>query len=407
MELNKKINHLMTEDVLFLLEHIEKSGYAARLVGGAVRNCLMDVAPTDVDIAIAVPPAETMRIFKDVSDVKVVPTGVDYGTVTVVRDGKSYEITSLRKDVQTFGRKALVQFTDSFEEDSRRRDFTINANYVDKNGNIFDYHHGIDDISRKNIRFIGCPEERLMEDFLRSLRYFRFVVCYGDGVINKEYLALINSLKSHVAILSTERILAELLKMLADNNSYKIIPNMRSVLDVLFDLECDSLETASGLNIFEEMTAIERLCLLLKFSKKPDLTSQYKFPRIIGQMLSLNVDSCAELSLKRKLKTTRKNLRRFLMCYASVLAYRDGDKSVSEIKNTARLLKDFCNSEYVDFTFRASDLGARRLSQSELRELMTSVKNFWLNSDNNVGCEECLRSALKHLETRLLSKPSN
>ncbi|MDR2268386.1 MAG: CCA tRNA nucleotidyltransferase [Holosporaceae bacterium] len=398
MALNKKINRLMTEDVFFLLEHIERSGYAARLVGGAVRNCLMNVEFTDIDIAIAAPPAETMRIFENAGGVKVVSTGIDYGTVTVVRNGKSYEITSLRKDVQTFGRKALVQFTDSFEEDSQRRDFTINAIYLDKNGNIFDYHHGIDDISRKNIRFIGCPEERIKEDFLRILRYFRFVVCYGDCVINEGYLELINLLKSHIAILSTERILAELLKMFSDNNSYKIIPDMRQVLDVLFDLECDPLEAASRLNIFAEMTAVERLCLLLKFSNRRDLTNKYKFPKTINQMLSLNIDNCAELSLRRKLKIIQKNLRRFLVYYSSVLAYRGGSKSVSEIKNTVQRLENFCNSEYVDFVFRASDLGARCFSQSELKVLMMTVKNFWLDSDNDIGREECLRFALNYLE---------
>ncbi|MDR3151642.1 MAG: CCA tRNA nucleotidyltransferase [Holosporaceae bacterium] len=399
MALKKKINNLLTEDVLFLLEHIEKNGYEARLVGGAVRNCLMDVEPTDIDIAITATPTETTRIFGNVHGIKVVPTGIDYGTVTVVRNWKSYEITSLRKDVQTFGRKALVQFTNSFEEDSRRRDFTINAIYVDKNGNIFDYHRGIDDISRKNIRFIGCPEERIKEDFLRILRYFRFVVCYGNGVINEEYLALINSLKSNVVILSTERILAELLTMLGNSDSYKIIPDMKPVLDVLFDLACDPLETASQLNIFAKMTAVERLCLLLKFSKRPDLTSKYKFPRIISQMLALNVDNYAGSAIKRKLKTIRKNLRHFLVQYASVLAYRSEAKSVLEIKNTAQQMEDFCRSEYVDFAFRAGDLGSQCFSQPELKELMMAVKNFWLNSENDVGREECLRFALKHLET--------
>ncbi|MDR1362348.1 MAG: hypothetical protein LBJ16_04000 [Holosporaceae bacterium] len=411
MALEKKNNHLITEDVFFLLDRIEGKGYPARLVGGAVRNWLLNIEPTDIDIATAAPPAETMRIFEAVDGARVVPTGIDYGTITVAFGGKSYEITSLRKDVQTFGRKAIVQFSDSFVEDSQRRDFTINAIYVDKNENIFDYHNGMEDISQQNIRFIGCPEDRLREDFLRILRYFRFVVCYGRCKINEEYLALINGLKDHITLLSSERILAELLKMLAVNDSHRIIPAMKPVLDVLFDLDRDPLEVVCQLNIFAEMTAVERLGLLLKFSRRRDLKSRYNFPRLLSRMISLDLvadidlgadmevgaDNCLEPVLRRRLKGLPGDLRHFFICYAAVLsATCSGNVSVVEILGILRRLEDFCRHGYADFPLRAADLGELPPTKLELNELMKATKHFWLTADQTVGREECRQFALDY-----------
>ncbi|MDR2794883.1 MAG: hypothetical protein LBB12_03840, partial [Holosporaceae bacterium] len=139
----------LTNDVLSILHRIESHNAEARLVGGAVRNYLMGIAISDIDIATTASPAEIINIFSDIDGVNVVPTGVDYGTITLIHNEKHYEITTLRSDIETFGRKARVKFTKSFALDSQRRDFTINAIYMDKNRRIFDYHNGLNDIAEK------------------------------------------------------------------------------------------------------------------------------------------------------------------------------------------------------------------------------------------------------------------
>ena len=203
---------IITKDVYFILDLLEKYGHKACLVGGAVRNALLNFPVSDIDIATTALPQEVIEILKK-NEISTIPTGIKYGTVTAIFKKIPYEITTLREDIQTFGRKAVVKFSKSFEEDSKRRDFTINAIYMNKNSEIFDFHHGLDDISTRNIRFIGDARKRIREDYLRILRYYRFVAKYGDYRFNPEYLSIINDLKNEMHILSSERIIGEFLKI--------------------------------------------------------------------------------------------------------------------------------------------------------------------------------------------------
>ncbi|MDR2682104.1 MAG: CCA tRNA nucleotidyltransferase [Holosporaceae bacterium] len=399
---------LLTEDVLFLLEQIESQGQEARLVGGAVRNYLMGIAISDIDMATTASPAEIIDIFEKVDGVNVVPTGIDYGAVTALRNGKSYEITTLRSDVETFGRKARVEFTKSFELDSMRRDFTMNAIYMDKNKNIFDYHNGLKDIAQKNIRFIGDASARITEDFLRILRYFRFVAFYGEYKINNDYLKIINSLKDNLRILSSERILSELLKILTPDNSYRIVPPLLPSLNVLFDLNCDPLEICAQMGLFHSMNPIERLCMLLKFSlwdvKK--LAEKYKFPREINRILTLsecngeNIDFFGSKKiLKQKLKNIRKEFRNFFINWTIVVLRQRKMISATDAEILKTEMQDFCHSEYVDFNFRAASLEKYNLLPDQLRDIMRSTKKFWLTAEDDIGFDECLDFALKQIES--------
>ena len=146
-----------------------------RIVGGAVRDSLLGIAVTDVDLATILHPDAVIDRL-EAARIKAVPTGLDHGTVTAVADGKNYEITTLRRDVATDGRRATVAFATDWREDAARRDFTINALYADPNtGEIFDYFDGLADLESGTIRFIGDADQRIAEDFLRILRYFRFL----------------------------------------------------------------------------------------------------------------------------------------------------------------------------------------------------------------------------------------
>ena len=149
-------------------------GHTVRAVGGAVRNVLMGRAVDDVDLAIDAEPETVMELAAK-AGLKPVPTGLDHGTVTVIAGHRPFEVTTLRADVETYGRHAKVAFTGDWEGDARRRDFTINALYVNPDGTLFDPLGGLDDVLAHRVRFIGDPSKRIREDYLRILRFFRFV----------------------------------------------------------------------------------------------------------------------------------------------------------------------------------------------------------------------------------------
>lgn len=203
-------------------------GAEARVVGGAVRNALLDRPVHEVDIATTAPPEDTMRLARD-AGLGAYPTGIDHGTITVVSDGQSYEVTTLRRDVETDGRHAVVAFTNDWTEDASRRDFTINALYCDLAGNIYDpVGGGLADIRKRRVRFIGDAETRIREDYLRILRFFRFSAQYGNGQIDPAGLAAAEALKDGLILLSAERVSAEMLKLLA-------APGAPDILGVMYD----------------------------------------------------------------------------------------------------------------------------------------------------------------------------
>lgn len=191
---------------------IEAGGDVARVVGGAVRNTLMGEPVTDVDIATTARPEAVMARGR-AAGLKVVPTGLDHGTVTVVAGGRPYEVTTLRADVETDGRRAVVAFTDDWRADAERRDFTMNALYADRTGRIYDPVGGIADARARRVRFIGEPEERIREDYLRILRFFRFHARYGDGMPDAGGLAACRLLRGGLARLSRERVGGEMRKI--------------------------------------------------------------------------------------------------------------------------------------------------------------------------------------------------
>lgn len=195
------------QDLKLLLDILEP----ARIVGGAVRNSLLNIPISDIDIATIKSPEEVIKIASN-AGFKVIPTGLQHGTVTCVKD-RAYEVTTLRIDVETDGRHAKVQFAESWEEDANRRDFTINALYSDYYGNIYDYVNGITDIKNKVLRFIGNPEARIQEDYLRILRFFRFLAHYCDHY-DEESLSACISLGHNLKNISRERCTSEFMKLL-------------------------------------------------------------------------------------------------------------------------------------------------------------------------------------------------
>jgi poly(A) polymerase len=198
-----------------LLDALGADEGLTRYVGGAVRDQLLGISVSDVDLATKLKPDEVVQRL-EAAKIRAVPTGIDHGTITAVSNGHPFEVTSLRRDVSTDGRRATVAFTDDWQEDAARRDFTINALSADPlTGHVYDYFGGKDDLLARRVRFIGDPIDRIAEDHLRILRFFRFHARFGDGKPDAEALDACSRRANDLMALSRERIADELLKLLA------------------------------------------------------------------------------------------------------------------------------------------------------------------------------------------------
>jgi len=223
----------------------------ARFVGGAVRNALLGVPVMDVDIAVPMPPQETMARLA-ARDIKVAPTGIAHGTITAILGNKVFEITTLRRDVETDGRHAVVAFTDDWAEDAARRDFTINALYAAPDGTVFDYATGVTDLIAGRVRFMGAADARIAEDYLRVLRLFRFHAWYGKGEVDADGLRAAAAAKDKLKSLSAERVQKEMLRLLEAGNPAPVLRVMAAT-GILPEL----LPGALQLPRLERLAAIE------------------------------------------------------------------------------------------------------------------------------------------------------
>lgn len=225
--------HLLTE-VRQISACFEAAGFRAMLAGGCVRDRLLEQEPNDFDLATDATPEQMLQLAKQLKW-RVIPVGIEHGTLSVVTELQTIDITTLRHDLNCDGRHAEVQFTHSFAEDAKRRDFTINALFEDRHGRIHDFVGGLDDLKAKRLRFVGDAEARIQEDYLRSLRYFRFLARLGWS----PEAAQINAIRGHregMRQLSMERVLAEYNKLqLADHaNSVLHLMDQQGIHQVLF-----------------------------------------------------------------------------------------------------------------------------------------------------------------------------
>ena len=236
-----------------LLKALDAKEGHARFVGGAVRDLLLDEEHADLDLATTHSPQEVVRRL-EAAGIKAIPTGIEHGTITAVSSSTVVEVTTLRSDVSTDGRRATVAFTGDWKEDAARRDFTINALYADPfTGELFDFYGGIDDLKSRTVRFIGDPFQRIAEDHLRILRYFRFHARYGHGEPDPSAIAACCSRANDLMALSRERIADELIKLLALTDP---TPTVRLMLGCnLFDPVLPEVTDAGRL---AELVAAER-----------------------------------------------------------------------------------------------------------------------------------------------------
>ena len=269
-EFNKNI---FTNELKYLFNILIKFGDEARLVGGCVRNFLLKKPINDYDIATKYLPEELENILKQ-NNIKYFTTGKQFGTITAIVNNQHFEITTLRKDVKTDGRHAIVKFTKDYIEDAKRRDFTFNALYMDYNGKIYDYFNGTADLKNGIINFIGNSQDRIIEDNLRILRFFRFYVYY---CCEMNYFDLQNCIKykDKIKTLSKERISEEFYKILQSPYPIKVLNIMQNcgilqeILNIDIKLNFDNLYIFYSINQFIdfEYNYLFILCLILSKNK--------------------------------------------------------------------------------------------------------------------------------------------
>ncbi|GFQ76049.1 CCA tRNA nucleotidyltransferase 1, mitochondrial [Trichonephila clavata] len=294
-----------------IIDAIEEFGGEARLVGGCVRDSILQRDVHDIDLATNLLPNQTIKALK-LRNIKTIPTGLKHGTITAVLNQRSFEITTLRHDVKCDGRHAKVEFTNNWQADASRRDFTFNALYADKHGHIYDYFGGIEDLKARRLNFIGNAEDRIKEDYLRILRAFRFhaKICVGD--LSDEILNVCKKHSHMIQNLSGERIRDEILKLLECNDPFPTLKSMQEsdVLQKIIpkEVKCEILSSPLLLGT----DALVKLALLLRTTKKNDRLSlgEYvsKFLRLSNKqkkklLFLLSNDIKTELSEKEQKNT--------------------------------------------------------------------------------------------------------
>ncbi|MDA9623817.1 hypothetical protein N9S62_00890 [Pelagibacteraceae bacterium] len=260
---NKIFPFYKKKEVKELFDIFEKNQEkkVAMFVGGCIRNYLNNEEVDDIDIATVFTPEEIKKMFED-TKIKVLETGIEHGSVTLINGKSKFEITTLRKDISTDGRHAEILFTDDWQEDSNRRDFTINAIYMDRRGNIFDPQSGVKNLKDNIVKFIGDPGQRIEEDYLRIIRFIRFVLQYSSTIENSTLKAIkinLNGIKN----ISKERILNELFKIVGLSNFDNIVnnENLKKIFSMIFP-EIKYLERLVKKKILTNNNALSREILL-------------------------------------------------------------------------------------------------------------------------------------------------
>jgi poly(A) polymerase len=363
----------------------------ARFVGGCVRDTILKRPIGDIDIATPLFPEEIMRRLA-AAKIKAVPTGIAHGTITAVTETRPYEITTLRRDVETFGRQARVAFSADWKEDSARRDFTMNALYLNDEGEVFDYHDGVKDLRAGKVRFVGDPATRIREDVLRLLRFYRFHAWYGKGEADAAARAACRASTPLLPTLSGERVQAELLKLLGAKDPVPSLTMMQ--------------EDGALARIVPKTRGLDVLARLVKL--EPPTKSGPDALRRLAALIESGGDALA-----RKLKFSNADRERLIALHESVpltsdaaeqrkLLYRQGPELyVDRVLLTAAIADDTANVKKllaaaakwkpVTFPLRGADIAEAGVPEGPaIGKLLSELEAWWEESDFKATRAQCL-----------------
>ncbi len=376
------------------------AGAEARAVGGAVRNSLLGLPVADIDLALNRPP-EFAEHCLQAAGIKTVRTGFAHGTITAVLDGQGYEITSLRRDVATDGRRATVAYSDDWAADAARRDFTVNALYADAAGQLYDFHAGRADLAARHIRFIGDPAQRIAEDVLRILRFFRFHAHYGRGEPDAAGLAACLRAAPQLTTLSRERVTQEWHKLLLAPEPLSVLRLMQSH-DVLaaivpLALDCGRLARLLALPEAQAPDFILRFAALLPEDRLLEPVLQAAL-RLSNRALTELVALAAPQPLITAANLTNLLYRRGAVFVRQRLLLQAA--AASTAADTALLARAAAWQSRA-FPLSGQDLLALGLSPSPLfGELMRTLEEWWLAADAVPDRNACLAELKRRLPAR-------
>ena len=275
------VKSVVTSSIKKLDKVFKDNNFEVRIVGGAVRDLALDKTPKDIDLATDATPDEMMAIL-DKAGIRHKPTGLEHGTLTAILDNEPFEITTLRADKETDGRHAEVEFVKSWEEDAKRRDLTYNAMSMDMEGNVFDYFGGMDDLQDKVSKFVGDAEERITEDYLRILRYFRFQGRLSTPTWDKDTLKAISSNVKGLQKISAERVWQEMSKVLSGNN-------VASILDYMSKTGVSKVIGLSTIDLNKVKDKGNPIVALAQTGNTIDIAKRWKLSNVQANMLDFLV----------------------------------------------------------------------------------------------------------------------
>ena len=393
-----KASWLTAESSRKLMDALTAGNVPARFVGGCVRDALLDDLDPDVDLDIATPllPDQVTERLEP-AGIKVIPTGIAHGTVTAIVDGRRFEITTLRRDVACDGRRAEVAFTDDFRADAARRDFTINALGVDRRGRLVDYFGGVADLRAGRIRFVGDARERVREDYLRILRFFRFYARFGRPPADQEALQACREGAPGLASLSGERIHMEMLKLLAADGAVAALTLMQEtdVLRHVLPVDVDLAPLRTLIDIDQESDALLRLAALLRSAAdgreaihavtawRPSNAETTRLERLVRE---------PRLALPLSSGDSRRN------------AYRLGKAAYLDLLKLSADSREQLDSalpvpEILSFPLTGQDLIDRRMPPGpELGKLLNELEDWWLANDLEPNRDACLAELDRRLK---------
>ncbi|MGQ0527094.1 MAG: CCA tRNA nucleotidyltransferase [Alphaproteobacteria bacterium] len=368
----------------------EGGGAQARFVGGCVRNELLGLEVTDLDIATLWTPGEVTPKLEE-AGIKVVPTGIDYGTITAVVDGKAFEITTLRKDVETDGRRAVVAYSKDWREDAQRRDFTMNTLLGDMEGHIYDpTGRGLADLAARRVIFVGDPAQRIAEDYLRILRFFRFHARYGKEAPDEAALRACGAAADKINMLSAERVSQEWFKILSvddpvdslllmfENNILKYLIESKyqpELLRKVCSLQKEHDQCSLGARLWILGKIFDNKIIVLKALQR-ELES-------ISQVISLPVmrdDHAIRVAVYKAGRATA----------AQGLLIEVAQDKIPE-KTLAKALEITRGWEIPKMPVSGEDLKKAGIAEGpELGQKLAAIESWWIEQDFKPGRTECL-----------------
>lgn len=368
-----------------LLTVLNTGGEEARIVGGAVRNVLIGVPVSDIDITTTSLPDETIKRAK-AAGWRVIPTGIDHGTVTVLIDGRPFEVTTLREDITTNGRHAEVKFGRDFKADAARRDFTMNALSLGLDGVVHDEFGGVDDISARRVRFIGDAEQRMREDYLRGLRFLRFSAEYGGGMLDEVGLAAVLRQREGFARLSRERVRQETLKLVCATHALDVmkLAETHGLLSGIIGLPLDLARFAVLIRNAAEASSVTRLFALF-VQKEGDISA-------LRAALRLSNEECTALrtlhaadAMLAKGECIRLITYRYPHAIGEAILLREmPEQTQTSLLEQVKIPPIFC--------IKGEDIVARGISAGpEIGRLLAATEARWIAAGFPEGREAQLR----------------